>query len=108
MLTASIADSTRELTTFNGIGSRTYERQSKGHQGEAVKAQWWCYFQTFGGEGSSLVSWSIFEPVCVCISFCIGENRTRGAPAHTAWSTDLHSRDTRWTADSSFGPIITR
>lgn len=34
MLTASISDSTQELTTFNGIGSRTYERQSKGHQAE--------------------------------------------------------------------------
>lgn len=48
MLTASISDSTQEPTTFNGIGSRTYERQSKGHQGkvEAVKAQCRCYLQT--------------------------------------------------------------
>lgn len=76
MLTAAISDSTQELTSFHGIGSRTYERQSKGHQGQGGSSNitmrdFICviYRQllTLQLLTTSLVSssWSTFEPVFV-------------------------------------------
>lgn len=80
MFTASISDSIQELTTINGIGLITDSSQ------HSVVKVW----------STVLVSSSrsMFESICVCISFCIRERQTRGVHAHAAGSTDVHRAGT--------------